>query len=478
MAPPMMQSKPQSAVRVLCFGDSLTAGYCGSPFDYSPYATQLSQQLGIPVDHVGLSGWRSDEMMANLTNPYCVDTFGKAGPGLLVQLSQKSYDVCIIMAGTNDVGSDRSADSVLADLVALHRQCHARNIRTVALNIPESQFMVESPYMPQAIARQQVNQRLAQWAASMPGWVLFVDMASQVPYSRYSGHWDADGLHMSRHGYSHFGTCLGAFVKNFVFFHTQKVTQQAPTRVAMADVTNKHVTTQQSTLTPSLTSASPTGKRSKKTIKKTTESAQLVTGHPSLQYISWNAQPLTTAPMPQVVSGADKVSLATAVPQRSSRTQSDLSPRTHDTVPAPTSSTPASIEVLPLITINSVFEENEPKPKAADSASERVRLPLKSSVTSLKVQGSPKHLKQRARSLDTAFQFGTYTPNVVTSDASSTATSLGALDQGMLLQWSPTYHLPTSMSSSTLSMDMPWPSSFSAPLADTSLYTYSSWSLA
>ena len=50
----------QTDMRILCYGDSLTAGYTTlSPYtgEYAPWAPQLSKVLGVPVDHVGMSGW-------------------------------------------------------------------------------------------------------------------------------------------------------------------------------------------------------------------------------------------------------------------------------------------------------------------------------------------------------------------------------------------------------------------------------------
>ena len=45
--------------RILCVGDSLTAGYHGSLTEYAPYANELSKHLGVEADDIGMSGWRS-----------------------------------------------------------------------------------------------------------------------------------------------------------------------------------------------------------------------------------------------------------------------------------------------------------------------------------------------------------------------------------------------------------------------------------
>lgn len=196
-------------------------------FEYFPYAAKLSHKLGIHVDHIGMSGWRVDQMVQNLESPYCVDTFGKSGSGLGFQLSRHKYNVCIIMAGTNDLAANRTADQILHDLKALHGYCHARGIRTIAVTIPESQFISEAFYRIPASMRRKVNRGLSEWASSMPDKALFVDMATQVPYSAFSGEWNPDGLHMTRQGYSAFGDRLGSLVRSFITGTSSN--QNAPT---------------------------------------------------------------------------------------------------------------------------------------------------------------------------------------------------------------------------------------------------------
>ena len=58
-------SKPR---RILAYGDSLTAGYTMvSPHtrEYSPWAPHVAAALGIPIDHVGMSGWTTKQMLDN-----------------------------------------------------------------------------------------------------------------------------------------------------------------------------------------------------------------------------------------------------------------------------------------------------------------------------------------------------------------------------------------------------------------------------
>lgn len=213
--------------RVLCCGDSLTAGFFGDHSVYQPYAKKLAELLGVPVDEIGCSGARAEEMVANMLKPANQDVFGKQTPGLLQQLGIRDYTVCIIMAGTNDVNSGRSADAIFADVHRLHSVCHERGLRTVALPIPESQFVKQPQNGHLAGQRLAFNQRLEQWASAKPDRMLFVDMASQMPFSHTSGDWARDGLHMSMHGYSNFAIRLSLFVRSFILGTTSPLKQSA-----------------------------------------------------------------------------------------------------------------------------------------------------------------------------------------------------------------------------------------------------------
>jgi lysophospholipase L1-like esterase len=230
--------------KVLCYGDSLTAGFFGSYTEYYPYAGKLSRKLGVPVDHIGMSGWRVDEMLANAQNPSAQDLFRKNGPGLLVQLTRGQYDVCIVMGGTNDLGANKNPEQILADLKALHGLCHAHGVRTVALSIPESRFVKEQSRAANN-ARKKVNKGLAAWAKSLPNRVLFVDMAAQVPYSEVSGDWHPDGLHMTRQGYRNFGDRLANLVHPYILGATTMQNADPFTSLMghwagpMADITNR-----------------------------------------------------------------------------------------------------------------------------------------------------------------------------------------------------------------------------------------------
>ena len=202
--------------RVLCVGDSLTAGFYGHPFKFQPYAAELQKTLGLPVDEIGMSGWTVDEILDNVKEEQTSDAFGKSERGLLCQLEEAHYTTCIIMGGSNDLAVGRTADEIVQDLQELHALCHGRSIRTIALPIPESACTLMPQFQTVADTREECNHRMQRWAASVPHLALFVDMMRHLPYCPDSSDWHPDGLHMSEVGYARFGEHLGPLIRDFV----------------------------------------------------------------------------------------------------------------------------------------------------------------------------------------------------------------------------------------------------------------------
>lgn len=207
--------------RLLCYGDSLTAGYIAeSPYtqQFAPWAPVLEQELGVPCDVIGASGWTTTKML-DLSHHGGIDACRIQQPGLAKALRGGVYSVVILMGGTNDLGV-ADADKIFANLRDLHAQCHAAGCVTIALTIPQGRQL--GPWThgkPVAFAnerRVQVNEALEAWAGTQDGCVLFVAMDEDVPWTSDSTHWERDGLHMSAAGYARFGELLAPKVRDYV----------------------------------------------------------------------------------------------------------------------------------------------------------------------------------------------------------------------------------------------------------------------
>lgn len=94
-------------LRILCFGDSLTAGYSGYGSFHYPYAAQLRSRLEdafpateVTVDVSGLSG---DRVIAG--------RYLQRIKGMCDKNKDTPYDWIIVLGGTNDLGwSEKPGD--------------------------------------------------------------------------------------------------------------------------------------------------------------------------------------------------------------------------------------------------------------------------------------------------------------------------------------------------------------------------------
>ena len=80
--------------RVLCYGDSLTAGYTALTQytgEYAPWATHLGDALGLTVEHVGMCGWSTEQMVDGLDGEANVDICDVTHRGLRRLLEEGSY---------------------------------------------------------------------------------------------------------------------------------------------------------------------------------------------------------------------------------------------------------------------------------------------------------------------------------------------------------------------------------------------------
>jgi lysophospholipase L1-like esterase len=220
----------RATLRVLCFGDSLTAGYVGAG-QFVPYKTAAMSRVlnseaatvDVDVDAIGHSGWDTGQLLRRKDDDSCSDVFLSVAPGLSAALGGRGrlvdyatgrflpvrapYDVVIILAGANDL-ADRTvtADRICANLQRLHRVCLDAGVkRTVAVGIPESVYTSQNRFAE--AVRAETNALLAAWAESDAA------AAGRCKYTPCpTGLRDlcADGLHFSAAGYDVLGAGLGA----------------------------------------------------------------------------------------------------------------------------------------------------------------------------------------------------------------------------------------------------------------------------
>ena len=191
-------------INILTFGDSLTEGYHRFGFAFHPYSNELKRCIdenygdrgkNVCVKECGLSGEFTDHMIPRLRS-------------LLDHSSGESvYNVVCILAGTNDLSSDDSAEEIFNRLSELYSLvfAHHENTVLVTITIPEALFL-DFDYVER---RSSINSFIKDHASSMnERKVICLDLEKEIPYrvnkEKDSELWD-DALHMTPAGYDKFG---------------------------------------------------------------------------------------------------------------------------------------------------------------------------------------------------------------------------------------------------------------------------------
>lgn len=224
--------------RIICYGDSNTAGFHNGGVDFQPYGQALASELadaGVPCEIVvcGLSCFTTEDML-NKQNSECVQPpFGPSGRGLARMLDNDGpVDLVIIMTGTNDIGMNTSCRTILQRVSQLHAICHGRGIPTVAI------APTQGPGQKWRAGRQQLADLLAEWAGSTTGVLGFLDVEDLVPRPcgkdgtssnpRAALHWETDDLHLSASGSIALGRRLAQ--------HVAKLLKSIPSKGDRLDV--------------------------------------------------------------------------------------------------------------------------------------------------------------------------------------------------------------------------------------------------
>ena len=217
--------------RILCYGDSLTAGTSISLYDLFPYAPHLEAALNSDtnannnnnikyvVRHRGMPGWTASAMVDATDDP-------QYGLRAAIQGIQNPPLSCvIILAGSNDLGyalagaNDNPVQAVLQPIQALHEIAWAAGVtNTIAVAIPPSGY--QARVAEAAFLALEVNQALedfceASSTRSQGNRATFVPFPFDFEFVRdhddtdtTTTNWSPDGLHFSPKGYQVLGESL------------------------------------------------------------------------------------------------------------------------------------------------------------------------------------------------------------------------------------------------------------------------------
>lgn len=196
--------------RVLCYGDSNTVGFCQNGRRYQPYGQALSDALAAAwtpceVTACGLCGLTAKEMVEEVYSAIIKPRSGPTGKGLARLLEDDGpFDLVVIMAGTNDIGTHLKTDATQGHVANLHALCHEHGVPTVNVAPPQAHSVQWA-----RTERQHLADLMGAWASSSPGVLLHMDAEELVPRSAISC-WELDEIHFSAQGSNTLGRLLAA----------------------------------------------------------------------------------------------------------------------------------------------------------------------------------------------------------------------------------------------------------------------------
>ncbi|KAI1383056.1 SGNH hydrolase [Hypoxylon trugodes] len=188
------------SLRILCFGDSLTAGYPAS----QPYAEKLKEKLedallvhsyseieyeveGVPGDLVTRGSY-----LQRMRDSWRIATQAK-----------EPYDWTIVLGGTNDLGWGCTPEDIVAALKRTWEIPMFKGGKVLALTIPDTR----SRYKDVKERREQVNKAIKEHKKQ--GFFYF-DLYNALPYHEMvpedrPKYWQMDGVHLTADGYNLMG---------------------------------------------------------------------------------------------------------------------------------------------------------------------------------------------------------------------------------------------------------------------------------
>ncbi|KAJ5633087.1 SGNH hydrolase [Penicillium lividum] len=186
-------------VSILCFGNSLTAGYHSYGIGYHPYADELERVLR--EEFSGIEFYPTVEGLAG--DLVCWP--GSFQSRMKLKCDHARYDWTICLGGTNDLGYGKLAEEIYDGLQKTWQIALDTGCRVIALTVPECKARSRSLDN----RRSDLNKMILAHKAER---FYTLDLQSRIPYHSsdekfIENHFD-DGLHLTPEGYDFMGRLI------------------------------------------------------------------------------------------------------------------------------------------------------------------------------------------------------------------------------------------------------------------------------
>ncbi|MFX1521237.1 MAG: SGNH/GDSL hydrolase family protein [Promethearchaeota archaeon] len=194
-----MASHKTTNIRILGFGDSLTAGFPGYDPEFR-MGNEESQYGYWLIESAMQEGWANIEFdNKGVPGELARYMYGR----LVTLLGKKSYEIVIILGGSNDIGWGFDPLQILENLRRLWQTATESGAKVVACTVPP----IGSVYPPIQKAQEALNQQIltkSTYIKDIIGIDLFFALADSDGLLKPDFN-SGDDLHLSVEGYRHMG---------------------------------------------------------------------------------------------------------------------------------------------------------------------------------------------------------------------------------------------------------------------------------
>ena len=185
---------------VICFGDSLTAGFQSPTADNptgreTPYGEFLQEQLGVD-GQVHVSG-------------ICGELTGEMAMRFRQDVLRHRPASVVILGGTNDLGWNARPQDIMRNLVKMYELALADRITPIPVTVPSIRVAGDQAgpdgqvWIDDHITRRrQLNGLIRQYAESKQlAWIDLFSATAEPETGQLAGQYSNDGLHLTTAGY-------------------------------------------------------------------------------------------------------------------------------------------------------------------------------------------------------------------------------------------------------------------------------------